>query len=76
MRLIFESIKFLETKTSMLFNLDFAYNTIIVILPSCLNHWLLFLIPAVVSQIFNPIAELLIPVGIPIKEAKIEIISR
>ena len=30
MRLIFESIKFLETKTSMLFNLDFAYNTILL----------------------------------------------
>ena len=26
------------------------------------------LIPAVIAQIFNPIAELVIPIGIPIKE--------
>ena len=32
-----------------------------------------FLIPAVISHIFNPIAELVIPIGIPIKEAKAEI---
>ena len=29
-----------------------------------------FLIPAVITQIFNPIAELVIPVEIPTKEAK------
>ena len=34
---------------------------------------LYFLIPAVVTQIFNPIAELVIPTGIPIKEAEAEI---
>ena len=33
---------------------------------------LFFLIPAVIAPIFNPIAELVIPVGIPIKEAKAE----
>ena len=32
-----------------------------------------FLIPAVIAQIFNPIAELVILIGIPIKEAKAEI---
>ena len=32
----------------------------------------IFLIPAVIAQIFNPIAELLIPVGILTKEAKAE----
>ena len=32
-----------------------------------------FLIPAVIAQIFNPIAELVIPVQVPIKEAKAEI---
>ena len=31
------------------------------------------LIPAAIAQIFNPIAELLIPIGIPNKEAKAEI---
>ena len=32
-----------------------------------------FLIPAVIAQIFNPIAELVIPIGTPSKEAKVEI---
>ena len=32
-----------------------------------------FLIPAVIAQIFNPIAELVIPIGIAIKEAKAEV---
>ena len=31
-----------------------------------------FLILAVITQIFNPIVELAIPIGIPIKEAKAE----
>ena len=31
------------------------------------------MIPAAIAQIFNPIAELLIPIGIPSKEAKAEI---
>ena len=69
--LVFESIKALEIKTSMLFNLDFAKNTIL----SCLLSFLLiidlyFLIAAVIAQIFNPIAELVIPIGVPIKEVK------
>ena len=34
---------------------------------------LYFLIPALIAQIFNPIAELVIPIGIPIKEAREEI---
>ena len=34
---------------------------------------LYFLIPAVTAQIFNTTAELAIPIGIPIKEAKSEI---
>ena len=59
-------------KTSMLFNLDFANKTIL--------SWfffifiiigLYFLVPAVIAQIFNPIAELLIPIGMPIKEEKV-----
>ena len=57
----------------MLFNLDFAYNIIL----SCFFLFFFFiclhsLIPAVITQIFNPIAELVIPVGIPTKEAKVE----
>ena len=53
----------------MLFNLDFANNTI--------SSWfflfyLYFLIPVVITQMFNPIVELAIPIGIPTKEAKAE----
>ena len=63
----------LEIKTSILFNLDFAKNTIF----SCLFFFFLiinlyFLIPAVIAQIVNPVAELVIPIGIPNKEAKAE----
>ena len=57
----------------MLFNLDFANNTIL----SCFFFFFLtidlyFIIPAAIAQIYNPIAELIIPIGIPIKEAKAE----
>ena len=34
---------------------------------------LYFLIPAVIAQIFNPIAEFVISLGIPIQEEKAEI---
>ena len=55
----------------MLFNFDFANNTIL----SCFVFFffiidLYFLIPAVITQIFNQFAELLIRIGIPTKEAK------
>ena len=58
---------------TMLFNIDFANNTIL----SCsffffLIIYLYFLILAVIAQIFNPIAELVIPIGITTKEAKAE----
>ena len=57
----------------MLFNLDFANNTIL----SCFFFFFLiidlyFLIPAAIAQIFNPIAELIIPIRTPTKEAKAE----
>ena len=73
MWLIFESIKSLEIKTSMLFNLNFANNTIL----SCLFFFFLItdlyvLIPAVITPIFNPTTELVIPIGTPTKEAKAE----
>ena len=58
----------------MLFNLEFANN---IILSSIFFFFLIiesfFLIPAVITQIFNPIEELVIPIGIPTKEAKTEI---
>ena len=58
----------------MLFNLDFMNNTIL----SCFFLFfftidLHFLIPAVIIQIFNPIAELVIPMGIPTKEEKTDL---
>ena len=53
----------------MLFNLDFANNAIL----SCLFFFFLiidlyFLIPAAIAQIFNPIAELVMPTGLPINQ--------
>ena len=42
----------------MLFNLDFANNTI--------------LIPIAIAQVFNPLAVLVIPIKIPSREAKVD----
>ena len=71
LQVISESIKTLEIKTSMLFNLDFASNTILSrFFYSFLIIGLYFLIPAVIVQIFNPIAELLILTGIIRNEMK------
>ena len=58
----------------MLFHLDFASNTV----RSCFFLFFLiidlyFLIPAVIAQIFDPIAEFVISLDIPIKEEKAEI---
>ena len=57
--------KTLEIKTSTLLNLDFANNNIL----SCSFFFFIIielycLIPAVIVQISNPIAEHVIPVGI------------
>ena len=58
----------------MLFNLNFADSAI---LPCVFFFFLIidlqFLIAALIAQIFNPIAELVIPNGIPNKEANAEI---
>ena len=35
--------------------------------------YIFYLFPAAIAQIFNPIAELVIPIGIPSKETKTEI---
>ena len=52
----------------MLFNFDFANNTI-------LSYFFFFflLIPAAIAQMFNTIAELVTPIVITSKEAKFEI---
>ena len=65
-------IEDLEFKTSMLFNLDFANNTVL----SCFFFFFLiidlyFSIPAVIAEIYNPIAEIN-PTGKPTKEEKAE----
>ena len=58
----------------MLYDLDFPSNTNL----SCFFSFFLiihlcFLIPALITQIFNPTGELVIAIEIPIKEAKVEI---
>ena len=61
-------------KNSILLNLDFTNNTI---LPSIFSFFLIiglyFLIPVVIAQVFNRIAELVILIEIPIREGKAEI---
>ena len=71
LRLQTESIKALKIKTSMIFNFNFA-NNIILLCFFFLIIDLHFLIAVVIAQIFHPIAELIIPIGIPTKEAKAE----
>ena len=66
---------FTEKKIIMkLFNLFFANK---IILSWFFLFFLIidlyFLIPTVISKIFNPIADLVIPMGTPTKEAKAEI---
>ena len=66
------TIKPLEIKTSMLFNSDFAGNTILSTLFFfflIIDLYLLFLVAVI--QIFSAIAEVVIPIRIPIKEAKV-----
>ena len=58
----------------MLFKLVFAKNIIL----SCFFFFFLvinlyFLIHEVIAQLFNPIAELVFPIGIPSKGAKAEV---
>ena len=60
----------------MLFNLDIAHNAIL----SCFFYFFLiinlyYLIPKVIAQFFNPIAELVINIGIRSKESETEIHS-
>ena len=58
----------------MLFKLDFAKNAILLgFFFFFLIIDLYFLIAAVIAQIFNPTAELAIPIETPTKEAKTEI---
>ena len=74
--LIFESIKALGTKTSPLFNLDFAHDNTLswffFFFLIIIFYNLYFLIPAFITQFFNPPTELIIPIGITTKEGKAE----
>ena len=69
---MFQSIRDLENNTFILFNLDFAID-IILLCFLFLTIDLYFLVPAINSQIFNPISEPVIPKGIQIKEVKAEV---
>ena len=67
-------MKDLEIKISVLYNLVFVNNTILsFFFFFFLNIGLYFLIPAVIVQILNFIAEVIVPIGIPSKEAIEEI---
>ena len=57
----------------MLFNLDFVNNTILSqLFLFFLIINLYFIIPAIIAQIFNQTAKLVIPIEIPTKETKAE----
>ena len=57
----------------MVFNLDFTNNTVLSrFFLFFLIIDLYFLIPAVITQIFNPIAKFVIYIGIPTKKVKAE----
>ena len=71
--LIFGLIKALEIKTAMIFNLILANNNMLL----CFFFFLLiidlyFVVPAIITQFFNAITELVSPIGISTKEAKAE----
>ena len=70
---MYESMKPLEIKTSMVFNLFFANNIFLYFFSFFLIVNSYFLIPVVIAPIFYPTVELVITVGIPTKEAKTEI---
>ena len=58
----------------MVVYLDFANNTIsssFFFFSLLIDFY--FLIPEVIAKIFNPTTELAMPIGIPTKEAKVEI---
>ena len=72
--LIYESLKPLEIKTSIVFNLVFANNTTLLwafLLFLIID--LYFLIPAAIAQIFIPTTGLVIPTGTLTKEANLQI---
>ena len=69
--LTYELIKALEIRTSMVFTLVFAYNTLL----SCFFFFFLiidlyFLFTAIIEKILNHTAKLALPVEIPTEEAK------
>ena len=70
---MYESIKTLQIRTSTIFNLVFVNN---IILSRFFFFFLIielqFSIPAVTVQIFIFTGELVIPIGIPTKELKVE----
>ena len=65
-------MKDLDIKTSILFNLDFAKNTVLLCFFFLIID-LYFLISAANAQNFNAIAELVVPIGTAIKKVKAEI---
>ena len=72
--LIHESVKTLVIRTSIVFNFDFPNNTILpyfFLFFFIINLYLL--IPAAISQIFIPTAELVIQTGRQTNEANAEI---
>ena len=71
------SIKDLEIRTSIVSKLVFPNKTILLCFPFIL--WIIdlyFLIPAVIAQIFNPSAELVMPTGTQTNDANAAIATQ
>ena len=66
---MYESIKALETRTSIALNLSFRNNTILLCFFFFFIIDLYFLTPAVIAQIFIPNAEITLPTGGQTNEA-------
>ena len=70
--LIYESINAVNITTLVVSNLVFPINTIL-----SYSFFLIidfyFFVPAVIAQVFNLFTELVIPIGIPTNEAKVQI---
>ena len=60
-------------KTSIVFNLTLANNTILLFLPLFLDNWLILLNSCSDCTYLHPTQEMVIPTGMPANEAKAEV---
>ena len=69
---MYESIKALEVRNSIVFNISFPNNTILLCFFFFFFNWLILLNPAVIAQMFIPTTVLVIPTGTKTNDANAE----